>query len=61
MIVLSEPLSEGLILETHKILTDSIDGPEGDNSETYSSIYRKGSVVDSCSYRGANGMTYEQK
>jgi fido (protein-threonine AMPylation protein) len=45
MVVLNEPLSEELILKTHNILTRGIDGPGGDKSETYSGIYRKGSVV----------------
>jgi hypothetical protein len=39
MIELNEPLSEELILQAYKILTDSIDGPSGDKSATYSGIY----------------------
>lgn len=45
MIELNKPLSEELLLQTHEILTDGIDGPDGDQSATYSGIYRTEVVI----------------
>jgi Fic family protein len=42
---LKQPLSEELIKSTHKILTDSIDGSDGDKSAAYSGIYRTETVT----------------
>lgn len=41
----NETLSEELIKSTHRILTEGIDGPEGDDFTTYSGIYRTVAVT----------------
>lgn len=51
MILQDEPLSEQLIKDTHKVLTEGIDSDDGDCSETYSGRYRTEDVV-----AGMNGM-----
>jgi hypothetical protein len=42
---LNETLSEDLIKSTHRILTEGIDGPDGDEFATYSELYRTVAVT----------------
>lgn len=51
MILQNEPLSEQLIKDTHKVLTEGLDSDDGDRSETYSGQYRTEEVV-----AGMSGM-----
>lgn len=40
IVTLNNPLSETIIMQTHAILTDGIKAPDGENSATYSGLYR---------------------
>jgi fido (protein-threonine AMPylation protein) len=56
MILYNEQLSEKLIKETHKVLTDGLDSDDGDKSSTYSGQYRTLDVI-----AGMNGAFTQYK